>query len=112
MKAWGRIEVSTIATISTAHIPSKDRNIIEDAIANENSDAYSEGHWVKELTWISFEYGYLVSGRSLIRTKKENPECLPDHFNEMAQMAEDLNLGWIMFDTDADVVEGLEEFED
>lgn len=112
MKAWGRIEVSTIATLSTGHIPSQDRDIIEDAIANDNSDAYEHTHWVRDLTWISYKYGYLVSGTSLRRVKKENPDSLPDHFKEMAQMAEDLNLGWILFDVDGDIVDELVNFDD
>lgn len=110
MRDWGSVEVGTIATISTGHIPQEKINELERLLVQneENNNPYD--HWSRRINIANWNYGYLVNGGDLKRYSQTD-KVLPKFLKELAELVADLNLQWICYDRDGDIVEGMTYYE-
>ena len=112
MKKWGRVEVATVATISTAHISQAELDILNDVYEHRTKEIEDPDHWINDLTWASHPYGYMVTTVGLIRRAKEKPEDTPRFLIEAAEFASDLGLAWIIYDRDGDSIDEMTNYYD
>ena len=112
MKQWGRIETGTVATISTAHIGREELDLLNDVYKYRTKEIDDNDHWIADLNWASYHYGYMVSAPGVIRRAKENPEETPAFLLEAAELARDLELAWIVYDEDGDTLESMTNYYD
>ena len=87
MKAWGRLEVGTVITISTAHIPEKELKFLEDCW--NDRELYDSNHWINRFQWANFDYGYMIGGNGLQTFLEEDDdvEAMPQFIREVAELA-------------------------
>jgi len=111
MRAWGKIEKGSIFTISTAHLDEAVSKALEDRYESGRDIDGDPNHWLNGMVWASFDYGYAVTGSSLLRRKAEHADDTPQCLLDIADMVEDHGADWIFFDQDALEVEGLQSFE-
>lgn len=112
MKKWGRIETATIATISTAHISREDLDLLNDVYEHRTKEIDDPDHWISDLNWASYPYGYIVNAHGLIRRLEEKKDQTPAFLLEAAEMARDLKLAWIVYDEDGDTLEEMTNYYD
>lgn len=112
MTNWGRIEVGTVATISTAHIPPDAAELLEAVHHDRSREVADPSHWINSLQWGSTLYAFMVHGHGLRRLITESVEGTPDFLLEAARLATDLNLAWLCYDQDGDEVEGMTSYDE
>lgn len=110
MKKWGSIEMGSVATVSTAHIPQQHMDLLGAVLDDRSRTIEDPDHWINDIVWASHPYGWLMTTPSLIRRSQEKDKDTPNFLIEAAQLANDLNLAWIVYDQDGDVVEGLTNY--
>ena len=109
MKNWGKVETGVILTISTYHMPKDALETLNDYYSERRIDLDMD-HWAKALNWASDEYGYAITASSL-REHAKNGTDKQTFLLEAAELARDFGAQWIMFDRDAQTVEGMTEYE-
>lgn len=112
MRKWGRVEIGTVATISTAHISQDELDILNDVHEHRTREIDDPDHWINDLVWASHPYGYMVTTPGLIRRAKEKPDETPRFLIEAAELASDLGLAWIVYDQDGETIEGMTNYYD
>lgn len=110
MKKWGRVETGVILTISMFHMPSEALDTLNGYYAERALDL-GEDHWARNMSWLRHEFGFGASARSLDRYAASVTE-MPPFLSEARELAADFGAEWILFDRDADVVEGMTQYED
>ena len=112
MKKWGRVEIGTVVTLSTAHIGRDELDLLNDVYEHQTKTINDPDHWIQDLVWASHPYGYMVSCTGLIRRADEKTKETPAFLMEAAELARDLKLAWIVYDQDGDTLEEMTNYYD
>ena len=110
MRNWGRMETGTVVTISTAHLPREALDLLNSVYKEQSKEIKDDDHWINDLVWASYAYGYMVTGSSLRRRLEDKRESTPEFLLEAGVLAKDLNLAWLVYDEDAMETEGLKDY--
>ena len=110
MKAWGKIELGSVATISTAHIPQDDLELLEAVLDKKSKIIEDREHWIHRLQWSTFDYGFMLGGWGIKNMLEEYRASMPQFLVEAAELARDLNLTWIVYDSDGITVDGMTDW--
>ena len=110
MKDWGRLEICSMAVISTGHIPEKDAKILERKYKDSGDVYEAEDHWINDLNIGTSEYGYFISVTSMKRRVKE-AKNVEDWIKETLEFCLDVGVTWIHYDQDADTVDNLRVYD-
>lgn len=108
------MELGTIATVTTAHMTEEVAKVLNSRFQDGESIDDS-AHWINDLQWAGFEYGWLLSIAS-DRFDERKPEFaeneqIPKCILEIAIFAKKRGARWICFDSDGPEAEGVTTYD-